>query len=270
VERGSTSLPRDMDTGSNLIASTDVVAVELSEEETRLLLQHLPKLDGAGLHEGLLLAVQEAICKWARQIRIMVDIEGHGREEIGGGIDVSRTVGWFTTIYPIFLERRAGWSLGSQLGHLKKRLKTVPHKGIGYGLLRFTKTSHRLEAARESEVAFNYLGQFDEGRRGKGMWRFANEASGRQECLEERREHILEISGVVERGYLTLWCRYSRQIHRRQTIKFLLDEMTTVLRQLLHVNPLTVQPSESNLEVDRNILEPEEWKSLFKELIRDE
>jgi non-ribosomal peptide synthase protein (TIGR01720 family) len=270
AERGSASLPKDNDNGSNLISSTDVVAVEFPEEETQLLLHHLPKLDGAGLLEGLLLAVQEAICKWTKQLRIVVDIEGHGREEIGGGVDVSRTVGWFTTIYPILLERRAGLSLGSQLNELKQRLKNVPHKGIGYGLLRYTRASHRLEAARKPEIAFNYLGQFDEGRSGKGIWRFADETSGSQEYVEERREHILEISAVVERGSLILWCRYSRQIHRRQTVKYLLDEMTTVLHQLLHVNPITVQSPNSNLEIDGNTLKPEEWTSLFEELIQDE
>jgi non-ribosomal peptide synthase protein (TIGR01720 family) len=256
-----------MENASNLISSTDTVAAKFSEEETRLLLHHLPKFYGAGLHEGLLLAVQEAVCKWTKQTRIMVDIEGHGREEVGE-VDVSRTVGWFTTVYPMFLEHRAGSPLGSQLRELTQRLRSIPHKGIGYGLLRYIRESHRLEVG--SEIAFNYLGQFDEGRGGKTTWHFANEPSGKQEYIEERRQYLLEISAVVEGGCLTLWCRYGRLIHRSQTIKYLLDEMTTVLRQLLHVHPLVAQSPESNLEIDGNGLNPEEWKSIFNELIQGE
>ncbi len=93
-----------------------------------------------------------------------MDLEGHGREDLFEGVDLSRTAGWFTTIYPVVLRLDAGVGPGEALKAIKEQLRGVPHRGIGYGLLRYLRggeASERLATLPAAEVSFNYLGQLD-------------------------------------------------------------------------------------------------------------
>ena len=112
VERAS-RLPVELD-GENVEGAVEVVTKSLSEEETARLLQQVPEVYHTQINDVLLTALGEAMGKWTGSDEVLVDVEGHGREEIGEGVDVTRTVGWFTTIYPVVLERgRSGSGNGS-------------------------------------------------------------------------------------------------------------------------------------------------------------
>jgi len=129
------------------------------------------------INDILLTALAVAMIKWLRkrgehESAVVVDLEGHGREEIFREIDVSRTVGWFTTLYPVrldlgSLEVEEAWMGGSALGRaakvIKEQLRSVPQKGIGYGLLRYLngKTGKELAEYEAPQIGFNYLGRFD-------------------------------------------------------------------------------------------------------------
>jgi non-ribosomal peptide synthase protein (TIGR01720 family) len=103
---------------------------------------------------------------------VLVDLEGHGREEAGfADVDLTRTVGWFTSLYPVRLELGAldvgsalsgGASLGRALKRIKEQLRAVPQKGLHYGLLRYLNrdTSQALSGLPEPQIGFNYLGRF--------------------------------------------------------------------------------------------------------------
>src|SRR6185295_4340563 len=106
----------------------------------------------------LLTALVEAFSPWTGRDELLVELEGHGREALFEGVDLSRTVGWFTTIYPVRLKRAPG-GLGEALMGIKEQLRRVPQRGIGYGMLRYL-AGETLES--EAEVGFNYLGQFDQ------------------------------------------------------------------------------------------------------------
>jgi hypothetical protein len=98
-----------------------------------------------------------------------VELEGHGREELFEGVDLSRTVGWFTSAFPVLLEVPAGGGAGELLRSVKDQLRAVPARGIGFGILRRLSPDaavrERLAAIPAPQVNFNYLGQFG-GRRG--------------------------------------------------------------------------------------------------------
>ena len=85
----------------------------------------------------LLAALVQALARWTGDGAFLIDLEGHGREDVIDGVDVTRTVGWFTTIFPVCLELGSGTSTVETLRSVKEQLRRVPHRGIGYGLLRY-------------------------------------------------------------------------------------------------------------------------------------
>ena len=103
---------------------------------------------------------------WRGPSPLLVNMEGHGREEILEGVDVSRTVGWFTSLYPILLELDEQDQPGEALKSIKEQLRAIPQRGIGYGLLRYlcadTQVVEQMRRLSEAELSFNYLGQFDQ------------------------------------------------------------------------------------------------------------
>jgi non-ribosomal peptide synthase protein (TIGR01720 family) len=149
------------------------------------------------------------------------------------------------------LERKARTLLGERLRGLKQQIVSVPGKGLGYGILRYLKGSGRLDEAIDTEIAFNYLGQFDErrDRGGERILELSGESSGRQEHFEEQRQYLLEISGAVRENRLHLWCTYSHQIHHRETVMRLLDDMVGTLRKLMHENVSAIRKRSGKREL---------------------
>ena len=99
------------------------------------------------------------------QPAVVVALEGHGREEIFPGVDLSRTVGWFTSLFPVMLDPgEQGWAEpGRALKRIKEQLRRIPDQGLGYGLLRYMnpKTGAVLAEQAGPQLGFNYLGRFD-------------------------------------------------------------------------------------------------------------
>ena len=106
-----------------------------------------------------------ALTHWLEQPTVWINLEGHGREELFDGVDLSRTVGWFTTIFPVKLDLNGIGGPGEVLKSVKEQLRRIPHRGIGYGMLRYLcgdeNVAAQLRALWQPEVIFNYLGQFD-------------------------------------------------------------------------------------------------------------
>ncbi len=169
---GLARLPVDRPAGRNTVGSAATITVELAEESTRALLREAPEAYRTQVNDLLLTALAGALTA-AGGRRVLVDLEGHGREEIFDGVDLSRTVGWFTTVFPLALELPAGGP-GEAIRAVKERLRAVPGHGIGYGLLRYmaggstgARAAARLAFLPPAEVSFNYLGQLD-GAMGEG------------------------------------------------------------------------------------------------------
>ena len=191
-------LPVDEVGGENLAGYEGRVSVWLSEEETRGLVREVPEKYHTQINDALLTAVGQALSSWTGQKRVRLDLEGHGREELFRELDVNRTVGWFTTIYPVVLEVEGGQGVGRVLKSVKEQLRAVPGKGIGYGILRYLRQGRGEELKGEAaEVSFNYLGQFEqEGIKGKEpIFEISGEASGDACSAQRRRGYKLEIGG---------------------------------------------------------------------------
>ncbi|MCX4863848.1 MULTISPECIES: non-ribosomal peptide synthase/polyketide synthase [unclassified Streptomyces] len=146
----------DVPAGTNTVADTAIETMTLSRAETEALLQRVPSVFRTQVNDVLLAALGRALGEWSGRDRILVDVEGHGREEAVIGADVSRTVGWFTSIYPVALGSSGDWR--EQIRSTKEMLRAVPDRGIGFGALRHL---HGADLADPAQISFNYLGRYD-------------------------------------------------------------------------------------------------------------
>ncbi|GER90193.1 hypothetical protein KDW_43550 [Dictyobacter vulcani] len=230
-------MPRDYSEGVNTVASIRMVAISLSPEETSALLHEVPQAYRTQINDILLTALAQGYAAWTGQHSLWVDMEGHGREDILEGVDLSRTVGWFTTLYPVFIEDREHNEPGTLLKQIKERLRTIPHNGIGYGLLRYlsedASVTDRIRKISPAEISFNYLGQFDQVLGTDALFQFAQEASGIPRNPDANREHVLEVSGNISGGQLHLSWMYSANLHKDETITNFAEYCVEALRALI-------------------------------------
>ncbi|MFP2903276.1 condensation domain-containing protein, partial [Corallococcus sp. 4LFB] len=190
---------------SNTLASARSVVFALDAEATRTLLQEVPGAYRASVNEVLVSALARVLTKWTGQPRVRVEVEGHGREELFADVDVTRTVGWFTSLYPVVLEVSKEGTAGDALRAVRDTLRAVPGKGVGYGLLRYQgpeAIAAKLKQAPKAPVAFNYLGQFDALASGTGGFTLAKESAGPTQGEDGQRSHVLEVNGLVVGGQL--------------------------------------------------------------------
>ena len=230
-------LPVDHAGGDNTAASAGTVEVALTEAETQALVQEVPAAYRTQINDVLLTAVVLAVASWTGQGACLVDVEGHGREELFEDVDLSRTVGWFTSLFPLRVELDAGMGPGAALRSVKEQLRGVPGRGLGYGVLRYLSPDadvrRRLAAGPRAEVSFNYLGQLDRVLPGTIPFTVASEPSGPLQSDRQRRAHTLDINGGILEGRLRVLWTFSSNIHRRSTIERVADEFLGALRRVI-------------------------------------
>jgi amino acid adenylation domain-containing protein/non-ribosomal peptide synthase protein (TIGR01720 family) len=227
-------LPRDLEGGANLAGDVRRVRVELDGETTRRLLRDAPAAYRTQVNDVLLTALARAVSGWTGETRVRVDLEGHGREELFDGVDLSRTVGWFTSVYPVLLDVSGADGEGSALRAVKEQLRAVPDRGIGYGILRHLGPAgvrEALAAQPAAEIAFNYLGQVDAGA-GDGPFALSADPAGAARAEADPRAHLLAVDAAVEGGRLRLDWSFSARIHHPATVERLASECAGALRAI--------------------------------------
>ncbi|MFP2934054.1 condensation domain-containing protein, partial [Pyxidicoccus sp. 3LG] len=172
---------------------------------------------------------------WTGHSALAVSLEGHGREDLFDDVDLSRTVGWFTSLFPVVLTVEPGDHPGDTLASVRQRLGDVPNKGIGYGLLRYLRDEARttLAALPSPEVSFNYLGQLDSLTDSSALFGLARDPTGPMHDDQGPRRHVLDVNGHVLNGSLVLRWTYSDNLHARSTVERLASTCLDVLRALI-------------------------------------
>lgn len=230
-------LPVDLEGGANTVGSEETLVVSLSTTETKALLQEAPGAYRTQINDLLLTALVKTIDQCFGNDSLLLDMEGHGREELFEDIDISRTVGWFTSIYPVRLDVRGARTLGEAIKRVKEQLRGIPAKGIGYGMLRYLRNeTDATNWGAAAQVSFNYLGQFDQvtgAGATDGPFRLINEPSGELQSKRGRRPYLLDVSGSVAGGQLHLAWAYSRAVHLRETIQRVAEEFLQQLRAIV-------------------------------------
>ena len=234
-EAARAPLPLDHEGADRTLASSRSIVRQLEVEETRVLLQEVPAIYHTQINDALLTALAEAIVKWSGKNRVAVELEGHGREEIAEDLDLSRTVGWFTSVYPVVLEVAGGETQGAALMHVKERLRRVPGGGIGYDVLRYSsgEMSEELRSAPPVELSFNYLGQLDQVLDTHSLFAGADESTGAQQSERGRQRYALEVTAAVVRGKLSVRFTFNEQLHALVTIEHVSNEYIEALRELI-------------------------------------
>ncbi|MFL5656682.1 MAG: amino acid adenylation domain-containing protein, partial [Ktedonobacteraceae bacterium] len=237
LERPEHALPVDDPSGENTVALLRSVELKLSMEETRVLLRDVPQRYRATIEEVLLTALGLVFHDSFGRSDIVIDLEGHGREELFADVDLSRTVGWFTSKFPVLLELGAQPEPIEALRMTKAIVRQLPQRGIGYGLLRYLHPDpavrSSLRGRYEPQVSLNYLGQFDQVMGSDALFPLASEPSGFAHGPENQRIHQLYVLAMIVEDQLHISWQYSAQLHRAETIQQLTQCYLTRLRQLI-------------------------------------
>jgi len=210
--------------------------IVLDKANTSALMQEVNQAYRTEINDIILAALAFTFCSWTGSSRLVMGLEGHGREYINRDIDVSNTVGWFTTEYPLMLAVEPGMDIASLVISIKEQLRKVPQKGISYGLLRYL---HPEQAIRDQlvhdrwDIVFNYLGQVDN---------IINDNSQIGQAAENKGENfddsypspaLIDITGIIRGGELILHWGFAGAEEDNATVISLADKYKACLQEII-------------------------------------
>jgi microcystin synthetase protein McyA len=184
----------------------------------------------------LIAALAQVVTRFSGGQAVAFDLEAHGREDLFADVDLSRTVGWFTSVYPVVLRRPDLNQPVDWVRAIKEQLRAVRNSGVGYSLLRWLTTDatvrRQLAGAPRPEIAFNYLGQFDHLSPPDAVLNLASEPRGPERSLRGARSHLWEVNALVHGGRFQVTWIFSKSHHKRATIERLANQYLAELLRL--------------------------------------
>ncbi|WP_339452278.1 non-ribosomal peptide synthetase [Pseudomonas sp. JAI120] len=227
----------------------DTVSVRLDAEHTRQLLQQAPSAYRTQVNDLLLTALARVLCRWTGHASALIQLEGHGRESLFDEVDLTRSVGWFTSAYPLRLTPHV--RQGDSIKAIKEQLRAVPHKGLGYGVLRYLAEDackQSMATLPSAQITFNYLGQFDQSFGADALFHPLDESAGLAHDPDAPLPNELSVDSQVYGGELVLRWTFSRERHDQQTIQDLaqayLAELQALVAHCLEDNAGGLTPSD--------------------------
>ncbi|HEU4323869.1 MAG TPA: amino acid adenylation domain-containing protein [Roseiflexaceae bacterium] len=233
------ALPVDLPGRTATFGAARRHTVLLDAEETRRLVNEIPTVYHARVDQIVLAAAARALSAWAGWTELLIDLEGHGREEdIVPGVSLARTVGWFTSVYPVRLDLAGAATPEATLRRIKEQLRAVPQGGIGYGLLRYAgdpDLAARLAALPAAEIGFNYLGQFGgQGQAKATAFQIGPDDAGPLCDPAGERAHLLDIDALIVNGQLHIQWQYSAAHFLPATVERWGNDCLAALRALIN------------------------------------
>lgn len=218
----------------NLAGRRQEVRVRLGAAATTALLRDAPEARST-VDEILVTALVGVLSRWSGRSRQVLALERHGREgHFDGreeGLDLSRSVGWFTSYFPLGVDVGSGGP-GDRLAAVAEQLRAVPRNGIGYGALRYLRGETVLVSRAFPAIAFNYLGRLDRMSTGDGLYGTAPELALHQDP-QSRRMHVFDIGATVQDGELVLSWAYSPDLHDEGTVRALAEDLVGEVAEFL-------------------------------------
>ncbi|MGZ4041254.1 MAG: amino acid adenylation domain-containing protein, partial [Bacteroidia bacterium] len=227
-------LPLDKKEGAGQSLTNSVTSFSLDKHTTELLQTRVHSAYNTEINDVLLAGLGLAVKEVFKTDKVVLKMEGHGREEIIEGVDISRTVGWFTTTYPFVLNVSGTTDPIKNLIAVKEGLRKIPNKGIGYGILKYL-SPHGIENEIIPEIVFNYLGDFgsNAGNNEKSIFEYAYDNIGPVSAQENENNVLLDVSGILVKGELSMSVRYLESRYDPATIEKLIKSYEHNLKFLI-------------------------------------
>ncbi len=221
--------------GENLQKEMKTLSVSLSAALTDKLQREVPETYNTRIVENILSALFMAWRRLHGKRSLLIDMEGHGREALFEEVDLARTIGWFTTLYPFHLHTTAG-DTGEIIKNIKEDFRSIPGNGMGYGLMRYL-AGDEIRAAMaglpRATVLFNYLGQFEQDEAMKRRFEMMPGETGDEVGPLNRRSHLLEITSSILDGKLNFNFNYSAGTLEESGIESLARQLIAALEEII-------------------------------------
>lgn len=236
LESGKKS-PAEKDTQwAGKIMDAKVLSFSLNKKETEQLLTKVNNAYNTEINDILLTGMGLGLREFLESEKLLIALESHGREDILSGLDISRTVGWFTGLYPVKLDFSCRGDMSRQIKEVKEALHRVPHKGIGYGILRYlTDKKHKEEMCLDlsPRISFNYLGQFDSDVKGREAFEISSLSTGTMVSPRIVRSYELDIQGMIFDGRLSISIIYNSGQYEEEAVSSLVERCKESLRLVI-------------------------------------
>ncbi|MGP3947713.1 SDR family NAD(P)-dependent oxidoreductase [Streptomyces sp. 7N604] len=230
-----------LDRPSGTLPGTPAPAEPLREADTEILNRTVPsdtlgRLADASVNEVLLTAVGWSLAEWMGADAVTLDVEGHGRLQRDMPVDLSRTVGWFTSIAPLCLDMAGCAAPAEALQRVRRATNELRGRDLEWGMLRYLDAcppGHPLRSLPERQVSFNYLGVFDSSEETDALLTTVPGSLGAEQSPDAERHYLIDIAAQVSGGQLEFAVKYSPEVHATADVERWLDRCETTLRQLL-------------------------------------
>ena len=249
-ETDTAVLPKDNIAQENKMMDSNILSMDLSEADTKRLLSNVNRAYNTEINDILLTALGLAVKEWTGEDRTLVNMEGHGREEIFEDIDVTRTVGWFTTIYPVILDMAKSYDLSYQIKAVKESLRHIPNRGIGYGIIKYLVPEEKkggMKFILKPEISFNYLGQIDSDVE-TAMFSISPFGMGQAVSPKMERRYVFDINGMIAGGKLVSTFNYNKYEYNESTVLKLIEgykkNLLTVINHCEGKKEAEISPSD--------------------------
>jgi non-ribosomal peptide synthase protein (TIGR01720 family) len=227
-------LPKDYPEASNSRDALYVISTSLSRAETQVLLQQVPKIYHCQMNDALLTALAETFMRWIGDTALLLDFEGHGREEMFDDLSLSRTVGWFTSVAPLVLQLPAQRTTAQAIQSVKQQRQRMPNGGIGFGLLRYLSPEHSgFATLPRSQVSFNYLGQMTADNTQGALFGSVLENAGAPVAKGGTLSYLIDVECMVQNEIVHIHWVYSEAVYKRETIEQISQWYVDALRSIV-------------------------------------
>lgn len=214
----------------NSVESTRTVSFSLDEEQTRVFTQEIPNLYNTQTNENILSGLFIAFSQWSGANKLALYLEGHGREALFDNVDISRTIGWFTSLYPALLEHNFTNDTAAILKYTKEYMRSIPDSGFSYSILKYLNTLVLSEKEQGIPVLFNYLGQFNT--HATDAFNIIENHTIADNALKQRRMAGIEITALIIDGVLKTRIHYSQNHYTEQQMDAFANSFKRALLQI--------------------------------------